>query len=102
MSARIISPTTYLLVLVALIVLTCLTVGLSFLTLEPRWHFTLGMVIAVCKASLVALFFMHLIHGRPSIWSVVCVSVFWAVIVLGGLTFSDYLTRAWIPFVPGH
>jgi hypothetical protein len=48
------------------------------------------------------LFFMHLIDSRPTIWSVVWVSLFWVTIVLFALTFSDYVTRSWIPYVPGH
>lgn len=62
----------------------------------------LGLGIGLCKASLVGLFFMHLIEGRPTIWAVLCVSLFWLLVVLFALTFSDYLTRAWPPFVPGH
>ncbi len=89
-------------VLVVLVVLTCLTVGLSFVPLEPQWHLALGVLIGVGKAALVALFFMHLIESRPSVWAVICVSLFWLFVVLGALTFSDYLTRSWIPHVPGH
>jgi len=63
---------------------------------------TLGLGIGVCKASLVGLFFMHLIENRPTIWAVLCVSLFWLLVVLFVLTFSDYLTRTWPPFVPGH
>lgn len=102
MSTRVISPVTYVAILVALLVLTFLTVGLSFMPLDGKWHVILGLTIACCKASLVALFFMHLFHGRPTTWAVVVVSLFWVTVVLSGLTFSDYMTRAWIPHVPGH
>jgi caa(3)-type oxidase subunit IV len=102
MSSRIISPATYIAVLIALVLLTCLTVGISFISLSPSWHLVLGLLIGVCKASLVGLFFMHLIDSRPTIWSVVWVSLFWLTIVFFALTFSDYLTRSWIPYVPGH
>src|SRR4051794_41700825 len=102
MSSRTSSPATYILVLIVLIVLTCVTVGISFISLNPNWHLALGMLIAAVKASLVGLFFMHLVESRPTIWAVVWVSLFWATIVLGALTFSDYVTRSWIPYVPGH
>jgi cytochrome c oxidase subunit IV len=102
MSGRIISPATYVSVLVVLIALTCLTVGISFIPLGHDWHLGLGLLIAVIKASLVGLFFMHLVHSRASVWSVVFVALFWLLIVLGVLTFSDYATRAWFPYVPGH
>jgi len=29
----------------------------------PVWHIVVGLVIAVCKASLVVLFFMHALHS---------------------------------------
>lgn len=96
------AASSYLVVLVVLVVLTFLTVGVSFIPLDPQWHFSIGIGIAACKATFVVLFFMHLVHSRATVWSVVCVSLFWAVIVLGALTFSDYATRAWPPFVPGH
>jgi cytochrome c oxidase subunit IV len=102
MSARFATPVTYIAVLVVLVLLTCLTVGLSFVPLTGKWHAVLGLLVAVCKASLVGLFFMHLIDSRPTVWAVVIVSLFWVTVVLFGLTFSDYLTRLWIPFVPGH
>ncbi len=82
MSARVLSPVAYVAVLVALVILTFLTVGLSFLPLAGRWHLVFGLLIGMCKASLVALFFMHLIHSRPSVWAVVFVSLFWVTIVL--------------------
>src|SRR4051812_14837513 len=102
MPAKAIAPVTYVAVLVALVILTCATVGFSLVPLAGKWHMILGLLIGLFKASLVALFFMHLIHSRPSVWAVVVVSLFWMTIVLGALTFSDYLTRSWIPFVPGH
>src|SRR3954453_21475824 len=102
MSSKNLSPARYLLVLIVVIVLTSLTVGISFISLSPTWHLVLGLLIGICKASLVGLFFMHLIDSRPTIWSVVWVSLFWVTIVLFALTFSDYVTRSWIPYVPGH
>jgi len=102
MSARVVSPSVYVAVFIALVLLTFLTVGISFLPLGRNWHLFFGLSIGACKAALVALFFMHLIHSRPSIWSIVWISVFWVTVVLGALTFSDYLTRSWIPYVPGH
>ena len=102
MSARYHSPVAYVWVLVTLLLLTCLTVGLSFLPLAGKWHLIFGFAIGLCKASLVGLFFMHLIDSRPSVWAVVVVSLFWVTVVFGALTCSDYLTRSWFPFVPGH
>lgn len=102
MSSRAISPAAYLVVLAVLVVLTCVTVGISFIPLAHDWHLALGLLIAVVKASLVGLFFMHLLQSRAAVWSVVCVALFWLVMVLGALTFADYVSRPWVPCVPGH
>jgi cytochrome c oxidase subunit 4 len=101
-SAKLISPLAYLAVLVLLVLLTGLTVALSFLDVDGKWHVAFGLSIAVCKAALVGLFFMHLIHSRATTWAVVIVTLFWVAIVLCTLAFSDYAARAAFPFVPGH
>jgi cytochrome c oxidase subunit IV len=87
-----ITPTrTYYLVFAALIVLTLVTVCVSFLELGP-WHTTVGVLIGVVKASLVGLFFMHLLHSSKASWLAVLAGLFWLAILMG-LTLSDYLTR---------
>lgn len=102
MSISLASPFIYGLILAALIALTLLTVGISFFDLSGPWHLALGLVIAIGKASLVALFFMHLITAKGTTWAVVAVALFWAVVVLGTLTFSDYGWRSYFPYTPGH
>jgi cytochrome c oxidase subunit 4 len=87
-----ITPTrTYYLVFAALIALTLVTVFVSFLELGP-WHTTIGVLIGVVKASLVGLFFMHLIHSSKASWLAVIAGLFWFAILIG-LTLTDYLTR---------
>ena len=61
---------TYLMVFGALMVLTCLTVGVSYLHLATREAIFVALLIATIKGSLVALFFMHLIDERRLIYSV--------------------------------
>lgn len=101
MAERTISARTYILVCVALILLTFLTVGISFLHLEGKWHFILGLTIAVVKASLVVLFFMHALISSRLTWIVIVVTGFW-VCILFGLTFTDFASRGMVPFMPGH
>jgi cytochrome c oxidase subunit 4 len=96
-----IAPRTYVQVCVALVLLTFLTVGVSFLHMEGVWHIVLGLIIAICKASLVVLFFMHALFSSRVTWMVIAVSAFW-VGLLFVLTSSDYLTRLMIPHMPGH
>src|SRR5438128_9533113 len=101
MAERIIPAKTYMVICAILILLTFLTVGLSFLPMSGRWHTIIGLTIALAKATLVVLFFMHVLLSPRLTWSVIVVTCFWLLILLG-LTFSDYATREMIPFMPGH
>jgi cytochrome c oxidase subunit IV len=53
-----------------------------------------ALTIAVFKAGLVVLFFMHARYASRLIWLVAVAGVFWLGILLT-LTLSDYWTRAW-------
>jgi cytochrome c oxidase subunit 4 len=101
MSERTITPRTYVIVCGLLVLLTVLTVAVSFVDLSTSWHFTLGLAIAGCKAALVVLFFMHALYSGRLTWGVIAVVCFW-VAILFGLTLTDYFTRGMIPFMPGH
>ncbi len=101
MAERTISTRTYVIVCALLILLTVLTVAVSFFHLPGRWHATIGLIIALCKGSLVALFFMHLIISSRLTWIVVVVSIFWLLLLII-LTMTDYLSRDLIPYTPGH
>lgn len=50
----------YLIVFVALMILTVLTVAVSHVQLPHPWNIVIGLIIATIKASLVAAIFMHL------------------------------------------
>src|SRR5438046_554049 len=102
MSASVISPRTQVVVLLGLLLLTALTVGISFVEIPGRWHLASGLGIAVVKASLVALFFMHVLYSPAATRAVIVVAVFWLAAVLMGLTFTDYVMRGAVPFAPGH
>src|SRR5690349_1924201 len=101
MEGRTISAKTYVAICAILILLTFLTVGVSFLPISGRWHTIIGLTIALAKATLVVLFFMHVLLSPRLTWSVIVVTCFWLLILLG-LTFSEYAARGMIPFMPGH
>jgi cytochrome c oxidase subunit 4 len=101
MVERVMTPAGYLSICAALIVLTVLTVTVSFFPIAGPWHIVIGLVIAILKASLVVLFFMHAIHGDRATWAVIAVACFWVGLVLV-LTLGDYFTRGMVPFMPGH
>jgi cytochrome c oxidase subunit 4 len=88
----------YYKIFAALIVLTAVTVAVAFIDLGPL-NTMIALAIAVTKAMLVLLFFMHVRYSGHLIWVAVGAGAFWLGILLV-LTFSDYVTRGWLP-VPG-
>jgi len=101
MSERLITPRSYIIVCVILVLLTFLTLSVSFVHLPGVWHIVAGLIIGLCKASLVVLFFMHALVSSRLTWIVIAVSGFWLGLLLV-LTLCDYLTRGLVPFMPGH
>jgi cytochrome c oxidase subunit 4 len=85
--------TAYFVVFAALMVLTVLTVAVSRVDLGAM-NTAVAMAIAIAKATVVVLWFMHVIHSPRLTWIVVIASVLWLG-VLFVLTFADYLTRGW-------
>ena len=75
--------------------LTLLTVGVAFVNLGPL-NTIIALTIAVGKATLVLLFFMHVRYSSHLIWVFVGAGVFWVGMLLV-LTISDYVTRGWLP-----
>jgi cytochrome c oxidase subunit 4 len=84
---------TYYTVYAILIACTYLTWQVAYFDLGPL-NAVVALGIAVLKAVLVVLFFMHVRYGVRLIWVVVIAGVFWLAILLT-VTMSDYLTRGW-------
>ena len=78
----------------ALLVLTGTTVAVAFIDLGP-FNNVVALGIAVFKASLVILYFMHVRYSTRLTSLVVISGVFWLAIMVG-LTFTDYATRGWL------
>ncbi len=75
----------YIIVWVALIVLTFLTWRVSFIPLGML-NVTVAMIIASTKASLVALFFMHLRYENRLVWTFALIPLgFLSLIIFGTL-----------------
>jgi cytochrome c oxidase subunit 4 len=75
---------------------TYLTVQIAFFDLGIL-NTVAALTIAVLKAALVVLFFMHVKYSTRLTWAVVIGSIFWLAILLA-LTLTDYTTRAWQTF----
>src|SRR6266850_782918 len=89
-----ISPTsTYLTIFGALMACTILTVIAAFINLG-NLNFPVALTIAVFKATLVVLFFMHVKYGSRLTKLIVGTAFFFLGIMLT-LTLTDYLSRGW-------
>jgi cytochrome c oxidase subunit IV len=73
---------TYYMVFGALMVLTAITVGVSYLDLSIPLAITVALLVAIVKGSLVALFFMHLSHERKLIYWVLALTVIFFVFLM--------------------
>ena len=74
---------TYFMVFGALMVLTVVTVAVSYLHLPVHQAIIVALLIATIKGSMVAMFFMHLNHERKLIyWVLMLTVVFFFVLML--------------------
>ena len=79
----------------ALLILTALTVGVTYIHMG-RFNLVVALLIAITKATLVVLFFMNVKNSSPLTKLFVVAGLFWmGLLVL--LTFSDYVSRGWLP-----
>jgi cytochrome c oxidase subunit 4 len=99
MSPHIVPKRTYFLIFAVLIGLTALTTYAATVDLGPL-NTVVALLIAVCKGSLVALFFMHLRWSSRLMPIVAVAALFWLAILLT-LTLNDYHSRQWTPAAEG-
>jgi cytochrome c oxidase subunit 4 len=89
-----VSKRAYYTVFLVLLVCTYLTWQIAYFDLGPL-NTVVALAIAIFKATLVVLFFMHARTSPRLTWIVIVAGFFWLGILLV-LTASDYLTRNWI------
>ena len=94
MSGHVVSPKIYYAIFGSLIVLTLVTIGVAFIDLKFM-NTVVALTIAVIKATLVVLFFMHVKYSTRLTWVVAASGVVWLLIMVA-LTMSDYLSRGWV------
>jgi cytochrome c oxidase subunit 4 len=88
---HIVSRKIYAVICGTLLLLTFLTWWIAHFDLG-RWNVAAALIIAWSKATLVALFFMHLRYSSRQTQLVVVAGLVWLAILLL-LTMTDYLTR---------
>lgn len=93
MSEHVVPKTIYVGIWATLMVMTLVTTLVAFVDLG-RFNTVVALVIAVFKASLVVLFFMHARYSPRLTRIVILCGIFWLCILLA-FSSVDYLTRLW-------
>jgi cytochrome c oxidase subunit 4 len=91
MSEHIVSKTIYFIIFAALMVLTVITYYVALIDLG-RLNIVVALAVAVTKAVLVVLFFMHVRYSTRLTKVVVIAGFFWLSLLVV-LTLADYFTR---------
>jgi cytochrome c oxidase subunit 4 len=95
MSEHIVSLRVYVTIFLSLMVGTALTVWAGLHDFPGALNVVIALTIAVVKATLVVLYFMHVRYSSRLIWVVFTSALFWLAILVV-FTFSDYWTRGWL------
>lgn len=100
MSEHIVSRNVYYIIFGALILGTLLTVLAAFRDLDHLFigaNTIVALTIAVIKATLVVLYFMHVRYSSRLTWVIIVAGFFWLGIMFA-FTMSDYLSRDWLNY----
>ena len=97
--SHIVPVKTYVLVFLTLIVMTWVTAYVSTIDLG-RLNVFVALSIAIFKASLVILFFMHVKYGSRLTKFIVLAGLYWLILLLF-IAMVDLWTRGWMG-VPGR
>jgi cytochrome c oxidase subunit 4 len=90
---HVVSPTVYVVIFLALLVFTALTVGASYVEMGI-FNPIAAILIACVKAVIVVLFFMHVKYSSKLTKLTVFCGLF-TFLALIGMTLADYISRAW-------
>jgi cytochrome c oxidase subunit 4 len=53
-------------------------------------------MIGIVKATIIILFFMHVRYSSKMVWVIAAAGFVW-LLILVGLTLTDYFSRTWLP-----
>jgi cytochrome c oxidase subunit 4 len=95
MSEHILDKKIYFRVFAALMALLGATVVIAYIHLG-KLNIIVALTIAVIKMTLIILYFMHVRYSSRLLWVFVGAGFFW-LMILFALSFSDFLTRGWLP-----
>ena len=83
----------YVFVLLGLFVLTGLTVAVAYIDFGHPWSDVVALIIALAKASLVVLFFMHVKESTGLIKLAAAGGFFWMILFFAFML-ADYVERS--------
>ena len=95
MSEHIVPVRIYLMIFLALMAGTALTVWAGFRDFPGPLNVIIALTIASIKATLVVLYFMHLRYSKRLVWIIFGSALFWMGLLFA-LTLSDFWTRQWL------
>jgi cytochrome c oxidase subunit IV len=98
MEHPIVSRRTYFVIYLILLALVAVTVGVAFIDLGDVINTSLALTVASIKAALVLLYFMHVRHSDTLVRLFAIGGLVWLIILIG-LTLTDYLTRTGLFFI---
>ena len=93
------TPRLYVGIFLALMIFTALTVWVAFFDLGA-FNTVVALIIAITKATLVVLYFMHVRYSSGLTALVVMSGVFWLAVMIV-FTMSDVVSRGWLGFPGG-
>ena len=95
-SHHVVPVSVYIKVITALMVLLVITLGAAAIDFSqmglPWLNIVIAMTIAVVKAVLIILYFMHVRYSSKLVWVFAFAAFYW-VLILFSFTYIDYLSR---------
>src|SRR5438045_8584843 len=88
----------YYVVFVALLCLTAVTVGVSYLHLTRPLAITVALIIAAVKAGMVAAVFMHLISEQKVIYAALILTALLFAVLLALRKLNTFVAEHWLPW----
>lgn len=71
--------------LVALLILTVITVGATWVDFGAAINLWIALIVATIKATLVALYFMHLRYDKPIVAIILVATLFFVILFIGAV-----------------
>ncbi|HVK38499.1 MAG TPA: cytochrome C oxidase subunit IV family protein [Candidatus Kapabacteria bacterium] len=96
MIGHVLPKKTYWTIFGLLMVLLALTVLVAEINLGRTANVVIALTIAVVKATLVVLYFMHVKFSSKLVWVFASIGFLWFLILVA-ITMSDYASRDWLP-----